>query len=148
MKTHARWAPTPSRAPWPTRTSRCPSCLRRQIALHHHERWDGSGYPDGLAGDAIPLAARLMAVADVFDALISRRVYKTPMSFDATRALMLAQRGLQFDPDLIDAFVGLLRHRARPARPRCTSAACPCLIPSRRPARPPLRGMPSPCGPH
>jgi putative two-component system response regulator len=76
-----------------------------QIARHHHERWDGTGYPDGLAGDTIPLAARLMAVADVYDALISRRAYKTPMSYDATRALMLAQRGLQFDPDLIDAFV-------------------------------------------
>jgi putative two-component system response regulator len=77
----------------------------RQIAMHHHERWDGSGYPHGLAGEAIPLAARLMAVADVFDALISRRVYKAPMSFDEARAMMLAGRGTHFDPDLLDLFV-------------------------------------------
>ena len=77
----------------------------KQVAMHHHERWNGSGYPDGLAGDAIPLAARLMAVADVFDALISRRVYKQPMSWDEARALMVAERGQHFDPDLLDAFV-------------------------------------------
>ncbi|CAN5438785.1 two-component system response regulator [soil metagenome] len=75
------------------------------IALHHHERWDGKGYPDGLAGDAIPLAARLMALADVFDALISRRVYKPPMSFDEARATMLAERGTHFDPHLLDLFL-------------------------------------------
>jgi putative two-component system response regulator len=76
----------------------------KQVALHHHERWDGSGYPDGLAGDAIPLAARLMAVADVFDALISRRAYKPAFSFDKARGLMQEQRGRHFDPDLLDAF--------------------------------------------
>jgi putative two-component system response regulator len=76
-----------------------------QIARHHHERWDGSGYPDGLAGDAIPLAARLMAVADVFDALISRRVYKAAFAFDEVLGIMAEQRGRQFDPDLTDAFV-------------------------------------------
>jgi putative two-component system response regulator len=76
-----------------------------QIANHHHERWDGSGYPDGLAGEAIPLAARLMAIADVFDALISRRVYKKAMPHDEARALMVSQRGQHFDPDLLDAFV-------------------------------------------
>jgi putative two-component system response regulator len=76
-----------------------------QIALHHHERWDGSGYPDALAGDAIPLAARLMAVSDVFDALISRRVYKEPMPVDEARAAMAGERGRQFDPDLLDAFL-------------------------------------------
>jgi putative two-component system response regulator len=77
----------------------------REIAMHHHERWDGSGYPHGLAGDAIPLAARLMAVADVFDALISRRVYKAPMSFDEARAMMQAGRAMHFDPHLLDLFV-------------------------------------------
>jgi PAS domain S-box-containing protein len=76
----------------------------KQVALHHHERWDGSGYPDGLAGDAIPLAARLMAVADVFDALISRRAYKPAFSFEKAHGLMLEQRGRHFDPDLLDAF--------------------------------------------
>ena len=77
-----------------------------EIARHHHERWDGTGYPDGLAGGAIPLAARLMAVADVFDALISRRVYKAALPFAEVHAIMIEQRGLQFDPDLIDAFAG------------------------------------------
>ena len=77
----------------------------RQIALHHHERWDGSGYPDGLAGDAIPLSARLMAVADVFDAMISRRVYKLPMSFAVVRETMAAESGRHFDPDLLRAFL-------------------------------------------
>jgi putative two-component system response regulator len=77
----------------------------RDIARHHHERWDGSGYPGGLAGDAIPLSARLMAVADVFDALISRRVYKEPMPFDEVCRIMYMQRGRQFDPDLLDAFI-------------------------------------------
>jgi putative two-component system response regulator len=74
----------------------------KQVALRHHERWDGSGYPDGLAGDAIPLAARLMALADVFDALISRRVYKQPMPFDEVRRIMSGERGKHFDPDLLD----------------------------------------------
>ncbi len=76
----------------------------KDIARYHHERWNGSGYPEGLAGDAIPLAARLMAVADVFDALISRRVYKQAMPFEEVRSTMLAERSKQFDPDLIDAF--------------------------------------------
>jgi putative two-component system response regulator len=76
-----------------------------QIARHHHERWDGRGYPDGLVGEQIPLAARLMALADVFDALISRRVYKPPMPFDEARDAIVAGRGTQFDPDVVDAFV-------------------------------------------
>jgi putative two-component system response regulator len=77
----------------------------RQIAMHHHERWNGAGYPDGLAGDAIPLAARLMAVADVFDAMISRRVYKQAIPFQLVREQMAAERGAHFDPDLLDAFI-------------------------------------------
>ncbi|MDD0813932.1 two-component system response regulator [Curvibacter sp. HBC28] len=76
----------------------------KQIARHHHERWDGQGYPDGLAGEDIPVAARLMALADVFDALISRRVYKPPFSFEAARELILADSGRQFDPDVCAAF--------------------------------------------
>jgi len=78
----------------------------RQIALGHHERWDGSGYPDGLAGDTIPLAARLMAIADVFDALVSRRVYKAPMPAEEVYRVMAAERGRHFDPDLLDCFLG------------------------------------------
>jgi putative two-component system response regulator len=77
----------------------------KEIALRHHERWDGSGYPDGLAGTAIPLAARLMALADVFDALISRRVYKEPIPFDQVRQIMAEQRGRHFDPILLDLFL-------------------------------------------
>ncbi|MCP5149600.1 MAG: two-component system response regulator [Ectothiorhodospiraceae bacterium] len=77
----------------------------KQIARHHHEHWDGSGYPDGLAGDDIPIPARLMAIADVFDALISRRVYKAPMPFVEARAIMVRGRATQFDPDVLDGFL-------------------------------------------
>jgi putative two-component system response regulator len=77
----------------------------KQVARHHHERWDGSGYPDGLAGEAIPLAARLMALADVFDALISKRVYKQAFNFDEAFRIMAAQGGKHFDPDLLAAFI-------------------------------------------
>lgn len=79
--------------------------LAKEIAHWHHERWDGSGYPDGLAGDAIPVSARLMAIADVFDALIMQRVYKPPMPFDEARRIITEQRGQQFDPDVTDAFL-------------------------------------------
>ncbi len=79
--------------------------LAKEIARWHHERWDGKGYPDGLSGEAIPLSARLMALADVFDALISKRVYKEAMSLEETRAIIAAERGHQFDPDVTDAFL-------------------------------------------
>ncbi len=79
--------------------------LAREIAHWHHEKWDGSGYPDGLAGDAIPLPARLMAIADVFDALVSRRVYKDALPFAAAREVIAAGRGQHFDPDIVDAFL-------------------------------------------
>ena len=77
----------------------------KEIARWHHEMWSGNGYPDGLAGEAIPLSARLMALADVFDALISRRVYKEPMSYERARAVMAGGRGRHFDPDMVDAFL-------------------------------------------
>jgi len=80
------------------------------IALRHHERYDGSGYPDGLVGDAIPLEARIVAVADVFDALISPRPYKEAWTLDATLAYLYAQRGRLFDPRVVDA---LLRGRTQ-----------------------------------
>ena len=79
--------------------------LAKEIAHWHHEKWDGSGYPDHLAGDAIPVSARLMAIADVFDALISVRVYKPAMPFDQAQAIIAAGRGSQFDPDMADAFL-------------------------------------------
>lgn len=74
-----------------------------EIAYGHHERWDGSGYPQGFAGDAIPLSARLMAIADVYDALISRRVYKQPIPHEEAIQMMLVERGRHFDPDIVDA---------------------------------------------
>ena len=74
------------------------------IAGYHHERWDGTGYPKGLAANDIPLAARLMALADVFDALISRRVYKSAYSMDVTLKIINDGRGTHFDPDIVDAF--------------------------------------------
>ena len=78
--------------------------LARQIAYAHHERWDGSGYPHGLAGEAIPIAARLMALADVYDALRCRRRYKPAYGHEKAREIILAERGRQFDPDVVDAF--------------------------------------------
>lgn len=77
----------------------------KQIALSHQEKWDGSGYPQGLAGDAIPLAARLMAAVDVYDALISRRIYKEGMSHEDALLIMREGRGTHFDPDILDAFL-------------------------------------------
>src|SRR5574343_1734125 len=78
-----------------------------QIARSHHERWDGSGYPDGLAGEAIPLAARLMAVADVYDGLRSRRPYKKAFERDEAVDLIAKGSGSHFDPLLVEAFLAL-----------------------------------------
>jgi putative two-component system response regulator len=78
--------------------------IAMDIAYSHHEKWDGSGYPDGLRGDAIPIPARLMALADVFDALISRRVYKPPMPIEQAVQIIHAGRGQHFDPDIVAAF--------------------------------------------
>jgi putative two-component system response regulator len=79
--------------------------VAKQIARHHHERWDGLGYPDALVGDAIPLPARLMALADVFDALISKRVYKEAFPHAQARDMIAASRGKHLDPVVVDAFV-------------------------------------------
>jgi putative two-component system response regulator len=81
--------------------------VAREICLSHHEKWDGSGYPYHLAGDAIPVSGRLMALADVFDALISQRVYKPPMSLEETTQILLEGRGRHFDPDIVDAYLVL-----------------------------------------
>ncbi len=81
--------------------------IARLVAYCHHERWDGKGYPQGLAGEDIPLCARLMSVADVYDALTSRRVYKPPMPHEKAKAIMLEGYGTQFDPAVLDAFVAL-----------------------------------------
>lgn len=78
--------------------------IAKEIAASHHEKWDGSGYPHGLKGQDIPLAARLMAIADVYDALISQRPYKQPMSHEAAVELIHVGRGTHFDPEVVDAF--------------------------------------------
>ncbi len=78
--------------------------IAREIANSHHEKWNGSGYPLGLKGDAIPISARLMALADVYDALISRRIYKEPFTHEDAVAHILLQRGEHFDPVVGDAF--------------------------------------------
>ena len=77
--------------------------IAREISLTHHEKWDGSGYPAGLSGDAIPVSGRLMAVADVYDALISKRVYKPAFSHEKAMAIIREGRGRHFDPDVVDA---------------------------------------------
>lgn len=90
--------------------------LAREIARWHHERWDGGGYPDGLQGEAIPVSARLMALADVFDALISPRVYKAPMPLEQARDIIGAGRGSHFDPDACDAFLDVFEQMGEIAR--------------------------------
>ncbi|MBK7984254.1 MAG: HD domain-containing phosphohydrolase [Candidatus Competibacter sp.] len=82
--------------------------IAKDIAHYHHEKWDGSGYPEKLAGDAIPVPARLMALADVFDALIARRVYKAPISFERAVGIIREGRASHFDPDIVDAFLDCL----------------------------------------
>jgi putative two-component system response regulator len=79
--------------------------LAKEIAYGHQEKWDGSGYPQGLATDDIPISARLMAVADVYDALISRRVYKPGMPHEQAVEIIREGRGKHFDPDICDAFL-------------------------------------------
>ncbi len=79
--------------------------MAADIALQHHERWDGSGYPQGLSGKSICQAARIVAIADVFDALTMKRPYKEPWSIDRAYETIVADRGRHFDPDLVDLFV-------------------------------------------
>jgi len=82
----------------------------KEMAYSHHEKWDGSGYPEGLAGEEIPISARLMAIADVYDALISRRVYKDPLPHAKALAIISSESGKHFDPDLVEAFLGIADH--------------------------------------
>jgi putative two-component system response regulator len=93
----------------------------REIAHHHHENWDGSGYPDSLAGTAIPLSARLMAVADVYDALICRRIYKKPFSHADAQQFIINGSGGKFDPVLVQAFERLAPRFAEIAEDLCDS---------------------------
>ncbi len=95
--------------------------MARDIALTHHEKWDGSGYPDGRVGEGIPLVGRIVAVADVFDALTSARPYKPAWPLEHALAYLSEQRGRHFDPRLVDLFLGnldaFLAIRARYAEP-------------------------------
>jgi putative two-component system response regulator len=79
-------------------------CMAREIARSHHEKFDGSGYPDGLAGEDIPLCSRIVALADVYDALTTKRVYKPAFSHEKAAAIIREGRGSHFDPDIVDAF--------------------------------------------
>jgi diguanylate cyclase (GGDEF)-like protein len=107
--------------------------MARDIASTHHEKYDGSGYPHGLAGEQIPLCGRIVALADVYDALTSRRVYKAAMSHEQACRLILAQRGRHFDPDVVDAFLQAqeqfavtavqMRDEPAPKTPQETAAA-------------------------
>ncbi len=81
--------------------------VAREIALTHHEKWDGSGYPEGLAGEAIPLASRIVAVADVFDALTTRRPYKDAWSLETAFCHLRSEAGRHFDPALVEPFIAL-----------------------------------------
>ena len=81
----------------------------RSIVRHHHERWDGAGYPDGLSGTRIPLLARVVSVADAFDAMTSKRAYRQAMSVDESVGELLKNRSRQFDPDIVDAFIDVVK---------------------------------------
>jgi putative two-component system response regulator len=111
--------------------------LAAEIALHHHERWDGSGYPHGLAGDAIPQSCRIVAVADVFDALLSKRPYKEVWSLDAALAFINAQAGRHFDPAVVAVFnrhiddIVAIRNRFCDSVEHCTDAVA---VPTGNPA--------------
>lgn len=103
--------------------------MARSIALAHHEQWDGSGYPAGLRGTDIPLAARIVAIADVFDALTSVRPYRRAWSVDEALAHIAAQAGSHFDPELVSAFISLrsqleaIRQRWKDESPACAELA-------------------------
>ena len=79
--------------------------MGHDVANSHHERWDGKGYPNGLKGDEIPLAARIVSVSDVYDALTSKRPYKEPFSHETSRSIVIEGRGAAFDPAVVDAFL-------------------------------------------
>jgi putative two-component system response regulator len=79
--------------------------MSAEIALYHHEKFDGSGYPTGIKGEEIPLSARIVALADVYDALVSKRVYKSAMPHDTAKSIIISERGKHFDPRIIDSFL-------------------------------------------
>ncbi len=86
----------------------------RDAVRHHHERWDGRGYPDGLSGDGIPLAARIVAVADAYDAMTGQRPYRFPMTADRALLEIERMRGSQFDPEIVDVMLEVVGDALRP----------------------------------
>ncbi|MCK4984114.1 MAG: HD domain-containing protein, partial [Desulfobacterales bacterium] len=81
--------------------------MGKEVAYNHHEKWDGSGYPQGLKGEAIPLSARIIALADVYDALTTKRFYKEAYSHDRARNIIMRLKGKHFDPEIVDAFAAV-----------------------------------------
>jgi response regulator RpfG family c-di-GMP phosphodiesterase len=81
--------------------------MGKEIAYNHHEKWDGSGYPRGLKGEAIPLSARIIAVADVYDALTTKRFYKKAYSHEKAKAMIIRLKGKHFDPGIVEAFIAI-----------------------------------------
>jgi HD-GYP domain-containing protein (c-di-GMP phosphodiesterase class II) len=79
--------------------------LGKEIAYYHHEKWDGSGYQNGIRGEEIPLSARIVALADVYDALTSERLYKKAFSHKKAKQIIIEAKGKTFDPDVVDAFI-------------------------------------------
>jgi HD-GYP domain-containing protein (c-di-GMP phosphodiesterase class II) len=85
----------------------------RSIIRHHHERWDGKGYPDGLAGEQIPMLARIVSVVDAFDAMTSKRAYRDAMSREEALAELKKNSGEQFDPRALEAFLKVVEKKGR-----------------------------------
>ena len=101
--------------------------MAREIALAHHERWDGAGYPAGIASEQIPLAARIVAIADVYDALSSRRVYKDAFPHEKCVRLIEEGAGTQFDPDLVDVFLQIQDQFREIGRQYASEPALPAI---------------------
>ena len=83
-----------------------------KIVKHHHERWDGRGYPDGLKGEQIPIESRIIALSDAFDAMTSARPYRDPLSVEEALNEIMENKGTQFDPNLADVFVQMIMTRS------------------------------------
>jgi putative two-component system response regulator len=98
------------------------------IALTHHERWDGTGYPQGLKGKEIPMEGRILAVADAFDALTHDRIHQQALTIDHAVAEICAQSGRQFDPDVVRVFEGLYRRGFIPYEPTASSTYLPAIV--------------------